>query len=172
MPLMSMMDAFADALVSRVSTAITVPPSESPMNNTPSLPNARAPADLSWTLPVVAPGMPALNANAAVRQAAPKYFANLWRIRSPWTEVTPESDPAPTAGPTDRSVRLHRISRYTLFDLRRRFHDASTFLSWRPGRGLRGGEQIVRAGAARPAFLDGGYDIRKSARHQQYRNQG
>src|SRR5580704_19548628 len=102
MPLMSMLDALADALVSRVSTARTAPPMESPMKRTPSLPNASAPADLSGTLPVLASGIAALQARAAVRQVAPRYFASVWRIRSPWNEGTPESGAAPI--PPDRPV--------------------------------------------------------------------
>src|ERR1700722_11954401 len=90
MPLISMLDALADAFVSRGSTATTDPPHETPMKKTPSLPNARAPADLSCTLPVVAPGMPALKASAAERQVTPRDFASRWRILSPWNEVTPK----------------------------------------------------------------------------------
>ena len=63
---MSMAGALV-AFLSLVLTAMMEAPMESPMMRTPSLLKARAPADLSGTLPVVAPGKGALNASAAAR---------------------------------------------------------------------------------------------------------
>src|SRR6202161_1196171 len=70
MPLMSIGAADFMVLLSRVSMATMAAAAESPTKRTPSGPKASGPAGLSSALPVVRPGMLALNATAAVRQTA------------------------------------------------------------------------------------------------------